>query len=152
MKPEKKSPQYRSRTMPNKPDFPLRVFYDGSCTVCSTEIDHYLGKDHGGRLQAVDISAPDFDPEPFRMPLEVFMYELHAIDRNGQIYRGIEAFWAIWQSFPASTVYGIMGSIITMPLVNSVARLLYKSFARIRPFLPKRNTCRSGSCRIDRKG
>lgn len=137
--------------MLNKPDFPIRVFYDGSCSVCATEIEHYLSKDHGGRLRAVDISAPDFDPERFQISLDAFMYELHAIDRNGQIYRGVEAFWAIWKAFPASTVYGIMGVIITMPLVNPVARLLYKGFARIRPYLPKRHNCSSGTCRIGRK-
>jgi predicted DCC family thiol-disulfide oxidoreductase YuxK len=135
----------------DKPDFPIRVFYDGSCSVCAAEIEHYLSKDHGGRLQAVDISAPDFDPDPFRIPLSAFMYELHALDRCDRIYRGVEAFWAIWQAFPASTMYGVMGSIITMPLVNPLACLLYKGFARIRPFLPKRHKCRAGTCRIDSK-
>lgn len=137
--------------MLNKPDFPMRVFYDGSCYVCATEIEHYLKEDHAGRLLAVDISAPDFDPEPFRISLDAFMYELHAIDMNGRIYRGVEAFWAIWQAFPASTVYGIMGAIITMPLINPAARLLYNGFARIRPYLPKRHNCSSGTCRSVRK-
>ena len=137
--------------MPHKPDFPIRVFYDGSCYVCATEIEHYLGRDHGDRLTGVDISAPDFDPEPLRIPLDVLMYELHAIDRSGRIYRGVEAFWAIWQAFPAATLYGMMGAVITMPLVNPVARLLYRGFAGIRRYLPKRHTCRSGTCRIEGK-
>lgn len=137
--------------MPIKPNFPLRVFYDGSCFVCSTEIEHYLGLDHGGKLQGVDVSAQDFDTEPFGIPLDEFMFELHAIDSGDRIYRGVEAFWAIWQAFPAATVYGFMGAIITMPLVNPAARLLYKGFARIRRYLPKRHTCSNGTCRIDGK-
>lgn len=137
--------------MPNKPDFPIRVFYDGSCIVCATEIEHYLRKDHGGRLIAVDISATDFNPGLFGIPLESFMYELHCIDQKGDIYRGIEAFWAIWQAFPSSSWFGLLGSIVTMPVVNPVARLIYKSFARIRKYLPKRHSCSNGSCRIDRK-
>jgi predicted DCC family thiol-disulfide oxidoreductase YuxK len=137
--------------MPNKPNFPIRVFYDGLCSVCASEIEHYVGLDHGGRLLAVDISAPDFDPEPFGIPLAAFMYELYVIDSGGQIFRGVEAFWAIWQAFPASTVYGIMGAVITMPLVNPVARLLYKGFARTRRYLPKRHTCSSGTCHVDGK-
>lgn len=135
--------------MPNKPEFPLRVFYDGSCLVCATEIEHYLARNHEGRLQAIDISAPDFDPVPLRIPLDSFMYELHAIDNKSRLYRGVEAFWAIWQAFPASTLYGILGAVITMPAVNPVARLFYKGFARIRPYLPKRHSCKSGTCRID---
>lgn len=138
--------------MPTKPRFPIRIFYDGSCSVCATEIEHYLRQDHGGKLLAVDISAPGFDPEPHHITLDAFMYELHAIDQRGEIYRGVEAFWAIWQAFPASTVNGVMGAIINMPVVNPVARLLYKGFARIRPYLPKRHDCDSGTCRIGRKG
>ena len=134
--------------MPNKPEFPLRVFYDGSCLVCASEIEHYLSRNHEGRLQAVDISAPDFDPVPLKIPFDTFMYELHAIDSNEQLYRGVEAFWAMWQAFPASTLYGILGAVITMPVVNPVARLCYKGFARIRPYLPKRHRCSSGTCRI----
>lgn len=136
--------------MPNRPEFPLRVFYDGSCLVCATEIEHYLGKDREGRLIAVDISAADFNPEPLRIPLDSFKYELHVIDSSDELYRGVEAFWAIWQAFPASTLYGILGAVITMPIVNPVARLFYKGFARIRPYLPKRHSCNSGTCRIDR--
>lgn len=135
----------------NKPLFPLRVFYDGSCYVCSTEIVHYLAQDHGGKLQAVDISAPGFDPELYGLSLAACINELHAIDGCGRIYRGVEAFWAIWQAFPAATMYGLMGTIITLPLINPAARLLYKGFARIRKYLPKRHTCSSGSCRIDGK-
>jgi predicted DCC family thiol-disulfide oxidoreductase YuxK len=133
------------------PLFPISVFYDGACSVCAMEIEHYLRKDQGGKLQAIDISVTDFDPEPFGIPLKAFMYELHVIDKRGEVYRGVEAFWAIWQAFPASTLYGVMGAMISLPLVNPVARLLYKGFAAIRPYLPKRNSCESGSCSIGRK-
>ena len=131
------------------PQFPLQVFYDGACSVCVREIEHYLQQDHGGRLRAVDISAAGFDPESYHIPLDAFMYELHAIDRAGRIFRGVEAFRAIWQAFPPLSVYRLMGSLISLPLVDPVARLLYKAFARIRPFLPKRkNSCTNGICKL----
>ncbi|MFZ4856852.1 MAG: thiol-disulfide oxidoreductase DCC family protein [Desulfuromonadaceae bacterium] len=134
--------------MANTPEYPLRVFYDGSCIVCATEIEHYLRQDHGGRLVAVDIAAPEFDPVPFQITLDRFMYELHAVDRSGVVYRGVEAFQAIWQAFPNSLLYATLNSLAALPLVNPMARLLYKGFARIRPYLPKRNRCHSGTCRI----
>jgi predicted DCC family thiol-disulfide oxidoreductase YuxK len=124
--------------MTNAPAFPLSVYYDGSCIVCSTEIEHYRRKDRDNRLVLVDISRPDFKPDPFNITLQSFMYELHVIDRNGTVYKGVEAFWAIWQAFPASTLYGMLGSIITLPVINPLARLGYRSFARIRRYLPKR--------------
>ncbi len=74
---------------------------------------------------------------------------MHAIDRNGTVYRNVEAFWAIWQAFPASTLLGLLGALITMPVVKPIARLCYKGFARIRKYLPKRDVaCTTGSCRI----
>jgi predicted DCC family thiol-disulfide oxidoreductase YuxK len=135
--------------MSSAPVFPISVFYDGACVVCSTEVEHYHRQDHGGRLIIVDISAADFKPEQYGIPLSEFMYELHVIDRQGRIYRGVEAFWAIWQAFPASNVYGSMGILITLPLLNPLARLCYKAFARIRRYLPKRQRdCKNGACRI----
>lgn len=40
----------------------------------------YRRKKHAGRLLFVDISAPGFDPAPYGIALEAFMYEMHAID------------------------------------------------------------------------
>ena len=137
--------------MLTKPDFPIQIFYDGSCSVCAAEIGHYLRQEHGGKLIAVDISAPDFEPERFRISLDAFMHEMHVIDRSGNVYRGVEAFWAIWQAFPAATLYGILGTIVTLPVISPISRLLYKGFARLRPYLPKRRGCDSGTCRIGKK-
>ncbi len=132
--------------MPDKPEFPLKVFYDGACSVCGTAVERYGRKDHAGRLILVDISAPDFAPEEHGITLEEFLYEMHAIDRRGKVYKGPESFWAIWQAFPASTLYGLLGVLITLPGVRAIARLAYKGFARIRKFLPRRQppVCRIG--------
>ena len=135
--------------MPTKPRFPLRIYYDGSCSVCAAEIERYGRMDREGRLILVDISAPDFDPAPLGITLDEFMYQMHVIDGNGTVYRNVDAFWAIWQAFPASTLLGLLGTLITLPVVNGVARLCYRGFARIRGYLPKRHAaCSTGSCRI----
>jgi len=138
--------------MTNAPAFPLSVYYDGSCIVCSTEIEHYRRKDRDNRLVLVDISRPDFNPEPLNISLQAFMYELHVIDRNGTVYKGVEAFWAIWQAFPASTLYGMLGTLISLPVINPLARLGYRGFARIRRYLPKRaSECSDGTCTIGKR-
>lgn len=133
------------------PSFPLKVFYDGSCIVCATEIEHYLRKDLDDKLTAIDISHTDFDPVPYQISLADFMHHLHAIDQDGQIFKGVDSFWAIWQAFPTSTVYGIMGRIIRLPVVNRLARIGYWLFANVRPYLPKRHQCESGTCSIHQK-
>ena len=139
--------------MPDAPAFPITVFYDGSCSVCAAEIEHYRRQDHAGRLVLVDIGSPDFKPESYSIDRQAFMYELHVIDRNGMVYRGIEAFWAIWQAFPAATLYGMLGTLVTLPLINPLARLCYKGFARIRRYLPKKSSdCTNGTCRTGKNG
>lgn len=132
-----------------KPDFPLRVFYDGSCRVCGAEVEGYGRKDRAGRLILVDVSAPDFDPAPYGVTLAEFMSRMHALDSGGRLYRGVEAFQAIWLAFPASRFLGLCGALIALPLVNPLARLAYRVFARLRVYLPKRRRCSpGGSCRI----
>ena len=137
--------------MPDTPAYPLQVFFDGSCSVCATEMEVYRRKEHAGRLGFVDISDPGFDPTPYGISLATFMHEMHAIDQAGRVFRGVEAFWAIWQAFPASTWCGLLGTLVTLPGVNFLARLAYWCFARIRRFLPKsQEACPDGTCRLGR--
>ena len=139
--------------MPDTPAFPLQIFFDGSCSVCAGEMEVYLGKEHGGRLLFVDISAPEFDPSPYGITLDAFMYEMHAIDREGRVYRGVEAFRAIWQAFPASTRYGLLAALVSLPVVDFLARLAYRGFARTRKYLPKnRAECKDWTCRLGKDG
>jgi predicted DCC family thiol-disulfide oxidoreductase YuxK len=137
--------------MPDAPEFPLKVFYDGACSVCGTEVERYGRQDRAGRLTLVDISAPDFTPEEYGITLAEFMYELHVIDRQGKVYKGPEAFWAIWQTFPASTLYGLLGFLIALPGIRLLARLAYKGFARGRKYLPRRQppVCKVGRGKPD---
>jgi len=131
------------------PEFPLRVFYDGACIVCAKEIEHYRQKDRMGRLLLVDISAADFDAEAWPITQADFMAQLHAIDAGGTVFRGVDAFWAIWQAFPESTLLGLLGRLLILPVLNPLARLGYRGFARIRRYLPKRHSsCSDGSCRL----
>jgi len=137
--------------MADYPAYPLQIFYDGSCSVCAAEMEIYRRKEHAGRLQFVDISAAEFDAGPYGITLEAFMYEMHAIDREKRVYRGVDAFRAIWQAFPTSTRYGLLGALVALPGVHLLARLAYWSFARARRFLPKtRQACRDGTCGLGR--
>lgn len=135
--------------MPAPPTYPLRVYFDGSCSVCAAQMAVYRHKVPAGRLIFVDISAPEFDPTPHDITLAEFLYELHAIDREHRVYRGVLAFRAIWQAFPASSWYGLLGALVTLPGVHLLARGAYWSFARFRKFLPTgHDACKEGVCRL----
>ena len=135
--------------MPDTPAYPLQIFFDGSCSVCAREMEAYRRKERTGRLQFIDISAPGFDPAPYHITLKELMHEMHAIDRENHVFRGVEAFRAIWQAFPASTGDGLLGALVKLPGVNLLARVGYWSFARVRKFLPHTpEACRGGKCKL----
>jgi len=137
--------------MPAIPHFPLKIFFDGACSVCAGEMARYRGRDSAEKLEFIDISLPSFDPLPLGIPLSAFMAELHAIDSRGVVYRGVEAFWAIWQAFPASTLLGVMGRLITHPLLNPLAHAAYRTFARLRRYFPRRSpVCTDETCKLHR--
>lgn len=134
--------------MNNIPEFPLLIFYDGSCLVCAQEVDHYRLMDHAGLLKPVDISLPGFAAGRWGISQSDFMRELHVIDRGGTVYRGVDAFVAIWQAFPESVLLRLLTRLIRLPVVNPLARLGYRIFARFRRYLPKSAACNGGNCRI----
>lgn len=137
--------------MNRTPSFPLQVFYDGACPLCAREIAHYLRQDRHHRLQAVDISAADFDPQPYGITQPAFMAELHAIDQDGMVYRGVAAFRAIWQAFPDKTAYRFMSRLVALPLIEPLAQHGYRLFARLRPHLPgRKRACEQDRCGLPR--
>jgi predicted DCC family thiol-disulfide oxidoreductase YuxK len=116
-------------------------------------MENYRRKPHGGRLIMTDISAPDFDPTRTGIPLAELMYEMHAIDREGRVYRGVDAFRVIWQALPSSALYGAACLLVTLPGFRFLARLAYRCFARIRKYLPKTHAgCTGDVCRRGRGG
>lgn len=134
------------------PRFPLTVFYDGSCIVCDREVNHYYRRAPQGALRLVDISSGDFDPTAYGKSREDFMAQLHVLDAAGRFYVAVDGFWAIWQAFPASSVYGILGRLVRLPFIEPLARLGYRVFARLRKYLPKtRSRCDDGSCPLDHR-
>jgi predicted DCC family thiol-disulfide oxidoreductase YuxK len=122
--------------MMKKVVFPLKVFYDGGCPVCSREIDHYRKMGGEGKLIFVDIDDPDFVPEKYGRTREEFMKEMHALDASGKTFRGLDAFRALWQGLPVS-IYGDLAFLLGLPGIHLLSSIGYRGFARLRRFLPR---------------
>ncbi|NIQ95330.1 MAG: DUF393 domain-containing protein, partial [Desulfuromonadales bacterium] len=60
------------------------------------------------------------------------MEQLHVRDADGRYYLGVDGFWAIWQAFPARSLFGLLGRLVQLPGVSALARLGYRIFARLR--------------------
>ena len=131
------------------PVFPLEIFYDGSCLVCSSEIEHYRRLNPGQRLHFVDIQADDFEPQRYEKSQAEFMGKMHLRDGQGRFYVGVDAFLLIWQAFPGDSPYRLLGAVLGFPGINLFARFGYQVFARYRHLLPKKNvSCDSGHCHL----
>lgn len=130
-------------------DYPLEIFYDGSCIVCSSEMEIYRRRNPEQRLSFIDISSNDFDAEQYGPSQQQFMAELHVRDAKGQFYTGVDAFLALWKAFPTGSLYRLIGGLVSLPGIHLAARMGYMLFARNRHRLPKReDSCESGTCNL----
>lgn len=127
--------------------YPITVFYDGACGVCSTEIAYYRTQ-ADQRVVFVDIAAADFDAESFGRTPDDFQKELHVCDASGRFFTGVEAFRRLWEAIP-SPFYPLLSGFVGLPGINLAARTGYAVFARFRHLLPGSHT---GSCPLPHDG
>lgn len=123
---------------------PVTIYYDGACHVCVLEIDVYKKKDRRGALRFVDIARPEFRAETHGLdPVRVQKF-MHVRDGEGNLRVGVDAFVAIWEALEG---FGWMANLAKKKWVNPFLQVGYHTFARIRPFLPKKKVdCDTGAC------
>lgn len=121
--------------------YPLEIFFDGSCGVCSTEMSYYRSI-ADQRIEFIDIADVDFDAEAFGRTAEEFQRQLHVRDADGRYFTGVEAFRKLWEALP-SPFYPLLSSLVGLPGVHATARIGYAFFARFRHWMPVRHakTC-----------
>ena len=130
--------------------YPLEVFYDGACLVCSTEMERYRRHNPQQRLIFTDISAVDFGEGKYGLSRQQYMAALHVRDDQGNFFTGVDAFLVLWGSFPAGSLYRLFAALISFPGIHLAARTGYSLFARYRHLLPKRSSdCKSGTCHLN---
>lgn len=123
------------------PEERLKIFYDGACGVCAREMAHYRKIADDGP-EFVDIAASDFDPDDFEPTMDDFLAEIHVQDQSGTFHTGVDAFRLIWQALP-NTRYHLMATLIGLPVINRLARIGYRLFARNRErFFGGTSSCR----------
>ncbi len=127
-------------------NYPLTIFFDGACGVCSTEMGHYRSI-ADQRVVFVDIAAIDFDAKLFGKTTIEFQEKLHARDADGQFFTGVEAFRRLWEALP-SPFYPLLSTVVGLPGIHLSARAGYAIFARFRYLLPSKNVT---SCPVIKK-
>lgn len=105
----------------------IRVFYNGACPVCSAGITKQKAKMAGCAVQWKDVHTDENARRELASDLEFVRERLHAVDENGQVGIGVEAFEVIWRHSPNERW---KARLISRPGVKQLATLLYNVFAR----------------------
>lgn len=119
-------------------EYPLTIFYDGACGVCSKEMAYYMSI-ADQKVEFVNIAAPDFEAQSYGKSNDDFQRELHVCDNRGNFFTGVEAFRKLWDSLP-SPFYPLLSAFIGLPLVHFGARCSYSVFSKYRHLLPRKNS------------
>lgn len=107
----------------------ITIFYDGACGLCSKEINYYrrIAPDSVFDWQDVTISTAKLDKHGIQ--LADALMQLHAIDSQGRMHKGVDAFILMWKQIGQ---WKWLASLVALPAVKQLAHVLYGHFCRWR--------------------
>ncbi len=109
-------------------DYPLTLFYDAACPVCSLEMDHLRERDFAGRLVFVDIGASGFDAAAHGVTLQTMNAEIHAKRPDGSMLKGVEVLRLAYEAVGLGWVLRASA----WPVLQPAFDVAYRGFARHR--------------------
>ena len=117
----------------------LRLLIDGDCPLCRREAAFLRRLDgHRGRLDFVDIAAPDFDAAAHGTTHDAAMRHIHGVLPDGRVITGMEVFRRAY----AAVGWGWLLAPTGWPLLRPLCDRLYAWFASSRLRLTRRDGAR----------
>ena len=111
--------------------WPLVIYYDASCPLCREEMHALAAYDTDAKLQLVDASPAAFGDDHTRaagIDHGALMRLIHARDREGRWYRGVEVFEL---AYAAAGLVGV-AAVWADPRLRPLWDRLYPWVARFR--------------------
>ncbi|MCO5143885.1 MAG: DUF393 domain-containing protein [Oligoflexia bacterium] len=125
----------------------ISVYYDGLCSLCSREINHYKKMNGAESIEFIDIFDEKFNASSEGLnPVDIHK-KLHVKDQDGNIQTGVNAFICIWQNIPSLRVLAKLASFFPIKIFLI---FLYKIFTYIRPLLPRKSCENSSFCEFNK--
>ena len=110
------------------------LIYDDYCNICNLGVEKVKKLDKAKLIKLVPLSNPQVPPE-FTLPSkEEMQKQMYLISPGGVTFKGAEALARLLTIFPESK---LLGKIISFPLINPIARLIYAVVAKNRMKLSK---------------
>lgn len=113
--------------------YPLTIYYDGSCQLCSAEIRNLQLRDTQAHLRFVDCSPADFISPVPGADRAALMNAIHGVDAGGQVLRAVDLFEAAYRAVGLPCVSRLMAH----PLIRPLADCAYPWVVRNRYRLPR---------------
>jgi predicted DCC family thiol-disulfide oxidoreductase YuxK len=107
----------------------IKVFYDDKCNLCSREIEYYKKISKPSVINWCKLSQNKAELEKYAITYIQSLKMLHAVDSNGKLHIGIDAFIAIWQQLEG---WKWIAKFISIPGFYQVSKNLYRRFANWR--------------------
>lgn len=111
----------------------MTVYFDGSCPLCTIEIDHYRRQRGAGGLAFVDASGPASDLGP-GLARAAALGRFHVRLADGRLVSGARAFVAIWDALPG---WRRAAWLARRPGVIHLLEVGYRLFLPLRPLLAR---------------
>ncbi len=102
----------------------MKVYYNGSCSICNTEISHYKKK--LSNIDYVDISK-NFDKNISHLTKNKLYRRMH-IFYEGKLISGSESFLILWSKIK---YWKILSKILSLPILRQVWFIAYEAIAII---------------------
>lgn len=107
----------------------IRVFYDGSCPLCSKEIALYQRLDRAQRVDWCDVSSPS-NAAVLPLPQGALMARFHVQPLPGEPLSGARAFLELWRHIPG---WRWLATLRHLPGVPALLEVAYRLFLKVRP-------------------
>jgi predicted DCC family thiol-disulfide oxidoreductase YuxK len=108
----------------------LEVLYNSACPVCDAGVKRQqrLMQESSARGDTAwtDVTCHAEALERAGLTLEQVRRHLYARDADGKLYRGAEAFAALWRETPGRRW---LGAAISLPVIRTIASVTYDWFA-----------------------
>jgi predicted DCC family thiol-disulfide oxidoreductase YuxK len=134
------------------PAYPLTVYFDATCAICSAEMGSLKARDAAGRLHMVDCSPPAFSSGP--APRDALMAAIHVTDAEGRVFVGVPAIRHCRTAVGLSSGSRLFALPFVAPLADRAYAVLARNRYRIPRWLAARlagrvaPSCDDGHCRL----
>lgn len=106
---------------------PIHVYYDGKCSLCAREINHYMRIAPPESFEWHDIASDDMAFKEMGYRTSDGLKALHAAKEGGEMHAGIDAFLLVWRGIGG--YWRWLAGFVSLPGILQIARFAYRHFA-----------------------